>query len=104
MNTLNSKVNDFINYDFKGLGEFLNQLSPIEFGALGSIIGLLISIPLSNNEQNSIGNLLELIGQVVLTVQAQGSNQEPPTPTTSDIEALKKRIDDLYFFIKKKHN
>ena len=48
--------------------------------------------------------VLELIGQVVLTVQAQGSNQEPPTPTTSDIEALKKRIDDLYFFIKKKHN
>lgn len=76
----NDTINNFMNTDFSALSDFLTKISPLEFTSLGCLIGLLISSSLNNNEQNSIGNFLELVGQVILTVQAQGSfNTSSPT-------------------------
>lgn len=57
--------------DFKGLSDWLNTLDPYEFTLSGLIIAFLISIPLNANQQNSVGNYLEAIGQTLLTIAAQ---------------------------------
>ena len=51
----------------------LFALSPFEFTLFGNIIAYLIAAGLTNQQQNSLGNLFELIGQVILTIQAKGS-------------------------------
>lgn len=89
----NQSVNDFANFDYKGFSEFLNSLSPLEFGAIGCLAGLLISVPLSSNEQNIVGNFLELVGQVILTVQAQDSSQGPNYVTQEALNAFEAKMD-----------
>lgn len=87
-------INDFANFDYKNLSNILNNLSPLEFGALGCVIGLLISIPLNNNDLNTIGNFFELVGQVMLTVQAQGDSKSPQSATINDVNNLKTEMND----------
>lgn len=67
-------INSFNKYskeDLIGFSKFLDSLTPLEFTTLGCIIGIIIASSLNNNEQNSVGNFLELVGQVILTNQAQ---------------------------------
>ena len=62
-------INNFINYFF--------SLNPYELTLIGNILGIIIAKPLTLNQQNTLGNFLELIGQQILTIQAQGSNLAP---------------------------
>ena len=71
MININSFYNKYTKEDLIGFSKFLASLAPLEFTTLGCIIGLIITSSLNNNEQNSIGNFLELVGQVILTNQAQ---------------------------------
>lgn len=90
--------NNFFNdTEIKNFASFLSTLSPIEFASIGCIIGILLSSVLTSSEQNSIGNLLELIGQVILTAQAQSSTISP-SPTFKDLSAIKQ---ELYNYINK---
>lgn len=84
----NDTINDFLNTDFSALSKFLTNISPLEFASIGCLVGLLISVPLNSDEQNSIGNFFELVGQVILTVQAQ-STFNSSSPTTSEFNAFK---------------
>ena len=59
-------IKDFIDYFFS-----LNQY---EFSILANLIGIFLTIPLDVNQQNSLGNFFELIGQQILTIQAQNYN------------------------------
>ena len=38
---------------------------------VGTLVGYILSLGLSINEQNSLGNWLELVGQILLTFNAQ---------------------------------
>lgn len=70
-----NKPMDFTNDDkknIKGFAAFLLSLSPNEFAALASLLGLLFSQNLDYYSQQSVGNFLECIGQVMLTTSAQG--------------------------------
>ncbi len=70
---MNKKLDEFLNFDFGSLSSFLSKISPLEFASIGSIVGIIIASQLTNDEQNSIGNFFELVGQVILTAQAQNS-------------------------------
>ena len=66
-------INNFTNFDFKGLSQLLMSLSPIEMAALSSIVGTLCSIPLNTLELNVVGNFLQAVGQIMCVAQAQSS-------------------------------
>lgn len=48
------------------------SLPPKQFALLSSLIGILIIDKLDINQQNSLGNFLINVGQVILTSAAQG--------------------------------
>ncbi len=66
-------INDFLNQDFVSFSKWLYTLNPYEFTFIATVLGFIISPSLTINEQNSLGNFFELLGQVILTVNAQGS-------------------------------
>ena len=68
---INTFFNQYNKEDLKGFSKFLASLSPEEFTILACVLGISITTFLNNNEKNSIGNFLELMGQVILTNQAQ---------------------------------
>ena len=92
-------IKNFINYDFQSLASYLKKLSPIEFSTLASLIGLILIPSLSTNEQNSVGNFLELIGQVLLTSGAQGQLLNPDL-SQDDFDKFRKTYSkDLHFLL-----
>lgn len=58
------KIIDFANY--------LLNLTPNEITLLASFLGLFFSQFLTPNQQNVLGNFFELMGQVLITMGAQG--------------------------------
>jgi len=53
------------------------NLPPIPLTFLAALTGVVIASNLDANDQNSIGNFLENVGQTILTVAAQIQNLEP---------------------------
>ena len=70
----NEQFKNFANQDFKSLSNWLFSLNPYEFTLIATIMGLIISPTLSINEQNALGNFFELLGQIILTINAQENN------------------------------
>jgi len=75
------EFNDFISHDFSSFSKWLYSLNPYEFTLISTIIGFLIASTLDLNEQNSIGNFFELLGQVILTINAQTSTLQSDNNT-----------------------
>lgn len=80
----NNSFNNFTNQDYSNLSNWLNTLDPYEFSLFGVIAAYIIAPSLDANQQNSVGNFLEEIGQIILTIasqnitvrQAQSNNTE----------------------------
>ena len=93
------EIEDLVNkQNLKNLTSIILKLSPFEFVTLGTIVGYILSVNLTINEQNSLGNWFELVGQIILTFNAQGSINIP----TSALEFinLKKKVEELEKIIK----
>lgn len=103
----NKTIEDFSNFDFKSLGQYLLTLSPFEVATLGCVLGLCLIPPLNANEQNSVGNFLELIGQVLLSSSSQDSVLEPSV-TEKTFNSFKSKVSSdinyLFKLIKDKTN
>lgn len=69
----NKAFNNFINQDFEGLANWFNTLNPYEFTFVATIIGGAIAPLLTIEQQLSLGNFFEQIGQTLETISAQGS-------------------------------
>lgn len=67
----NEAFKEFMNQDFKKFSNALFSLSAFEFNLLATLIGFAITPTLSTNEQNSLGNFFALVGQVLMTANAQ---------------------------------
>ena len=67
------------------LQKFVEYL--LDLTLLGSAIAILISQPLNPAQQNVFGNLLELVGQIMLAMGAQGQyiNSLKSNPDNSKI-------------------
>lgn len=101
----NQSLNDFLNIDFNNLAEFLANIPPLQLAVIGSLIGTLLSVPLNYEEQSTLGNFFELIGQAMLVVSAQGFNLQTKEPTNQSqaindlqkqINRLNERLNNLY--------
>ena len=67
----NKSFESFIKQDFSNLSNWINTLNPYEFALVGAITAFLIAPTLNPNQQNSIGNFLEEVGQIILTIASQ---------------------------------
>lgn len=63
----------FINQDFNSFSNWLFSLNPYEFSLIATVIAFAISPALTINQQNSLGNFFELLGQAILTINAQST-------------------------------
>ena len=68
-NFSNMSCNSFIN--------LLLDLNETELTLFGCIIGFYLSSLTNINQQNSLGNFFELVGQILLTMNAQSININP---------------------------
>ena len=91
------KLKEFINNEnLKNMCSFILNLSPFEFTTTATILGYMLSLILTTSEQNSVGNWFELVGQILLTFNAQGSNELPPSPKQFiDLENKVKEIEKM---------
>ncbi len=120
----NNSFNNFANQDFNSLSNWLNSLNPYEFAITGIITALLIAPALTANQQNSIGNFLEEVGQILLVIAAQeitvqqaaqnntasqgtndnNNNNNNNQNNNEEIAKLKKEIENLKKIINQKYN
>lgn len=81
----------------------LFSLPPAAAAALTALLGFALSGELTYAQQNALGNLLMLVGQVLETMSAQGQLQESAVPSSEsrldrieqELLALQKRLDRL---------
>lgn len=59
---------------FKEIEKSLLNLNAYEFTLFATLIGFLICDGLNYNEQQSLGNFFEMLGQTALTIGAQNQN------------------------------
>ena len=74
-------------------------IEPYGFTTSAFLIGLILVQRLSIEEQDSIGNWLQLVGLTMQTYASQkatlDANNSPQQDNSSDIETLKKAIKDI---------
>ena len=78
------------------------NIEPNSFAASAFLIGLILSQKLSLEEQDSIGNWLQLVGLTMqtyasqqITIDASKIDNKDKSNDSSDIEKLKKTIKDI---------
>ena len=78
------------------------NIDPNSFATSAFLIGLILSQKLSLEEQDSIGNWLQLVGLTMQTIASQHitidtskSDSKANSNDSSDIEKLKKTIKDI---------
>ncbi len=93
---------EFVNQDYNSLSSWLFSLNAYEFSLIGAAIGFAISPTLTINQQNSLGNFFELIGQVILTINAQSTTISQAKSKKSNIKPYleEKNIEDEILKIK----
>lgn len=90
-------LKNFKKEDIKYFSSKINKLSPLEFISLGCIISIIITQTIDPNEQNTLGNFLEMVGQILLTSYAQATVTNPKYMNFSVFqgEQLQKQINIL---------
>jgi hypothetical protein len=94
---VNDEFSKFVNQDYKSFSKWLFSLNAYEFTLIATISGFLISPVLTIDEQNSLGNFFELLGQVILTINAQASTLES-TSSNNDSKII--NVEDEILSIK----
>ena len=85
---------------FKEIEKSLLNLNADEFTLVAALIGFLICDGLNYNEQQSLGNFFEMLGQTALTIGAQNQNLDDPDVDNQNnydslILLLKNKIDNI---------
>ena len=93
---------NFMNQDFKSFSRWLDSLNSYEFALYGVIAAFLIAPALDANSQNSLGNWLEEVGQILLTISAQTFNINNSNNFNNDLERMKRDIYNIKNKVNKK--
>lgn len=94
----NNEFQKFANQDFCSLSEWLFSLDAYQFSLVATLMGFVISPTLTINQQNSLGNFFQLLGQVILTINAQAVTvkqkkaQQPSITNKLEEETLEEEI------------
>lgn len=91
---------------FKNFAYLINSLSSFQFVTVGTLVGYILSLGLSINEQNSLGNWLELVGQILLTFNAQEETISSNNDASNNISLLYKiqELEEKIRILEKKIN
>ena len=73
--------------------DLLLSLNAYELSILGFAIGILLAPTITVNQQNALGNFFELIGQTLLTVNAQTINLQPNAPSRQQLNEKIKKLE-----------
>lgn len=78
----------------KSFVKIIYDLSPTELITTGCIISIIICQFTTYNEQNTLGNFLEMVGQILLSSNAQAATVDPKSisPSLCQIEKLKNEL------------
>lgn len=71
------------------------NIPPRQFALLSALLGLLLIDDLDFDEQNSLGNFLVSIGQVLMASSAQGSLQQNKAQAENEKDNIKQQIKKL---------
>ncbi len=75
---------------------FLEQIDPYTFTGSAFLLGLLLANDLTEDEQDSVGNWLQLVGMTMQTYASQvtttSSNNSQKSSSTSTMESIEKTI------------
>lgn len=84
------------------MNSIIGNVDPYTFTGSAILIGFLLINELSNDEQDSVGNWLQLVGLImqtyasqVTTNQSLNNNNNVDSSSNCDIETLKKAIDKI---------
>lgn len=90
---------DFYDISCNAFIDLLLSINEYELTILGFAIGILLAPNITVNQQNSLGNFFELIGQTLLTINAQKINLQPNSPSKQQlnekIKELEKELNNL---------
>lgn len=95
-----SAYKEFVNQDFSKLAKWIYSLNGYEFTLVATLIAFLIAPNMSINEQNSLGNFFEQIGQTLLTIAAQNQTvkhkiKQVSTMSSENLEDLEAEINRI---------
>ena len=92
----NFDYNNIKDMSLSSLTDHLLSLNGTEFSILACIIGYALTINTTINEQASLGNFFELLGQFILTTSAQNYKiKSQNIPSIQDIETQIKFLEQL---------
>lgn len=92
----NFDYNNIKDMSLSSLTDHLLSLNGTEFSILACIIGYALTINTTINEQASLGNFFELLGQFILTTSAQNYKVKSQNlPSIQDIESQIKNIYEI---------
>lgn len=91
----NCAFENFINQDYNLLAKWLKSVNSYEFALYGVVAAFLIAPTLNANEQNSLGNWLEEIGQILLVISSQTFNLNDSNFSAAELENILSLISKL---------
>ena len=96
------KLNDYINKgQIQSFVKRIYDLSPLELISIGCVISIMICECTTVNEQNVLGNFLEMVGQILLTANAQATTVNP-THISASIVQLDELKAEIYKILNSK--
>ena len=87
---MHDEINNFKNSCIS-ISDILNNIPPYTYSLYATLAAYLISTVLDLNALNALGNWLEQVGQIMLTIAAQAS----ATPSDKEYNALKEEVRKL---------
>ena len=82
---MNDGLYEFGDISCNAFVDLLLSLNAYELSILGFALGALLAPTITVNQQNSLGNFFELIGQTLLTINAQEVNLQPNAPSRKQL-------------------
>ena len=84
--------------NFSSFKDWIFSLSGLDFTIAATTIAIIMSQNLDHNQQNSVGNFFFLIGQVLITMNAQDITKlnNIDNPNNISIGDLNRRVEYLY--------
>lgn len=93
MNNNTDGVYEFGDISCNAFVDLLLSINEYELSILAFAIGTILAPTITINQQNSLGNFFELIGQTLLTINAQSINLQPNAPSRLELNKQIKRLE-----------
>lgn len=101
---MNEGIYEFGDISCNAFVDLLLSLNEYELTILGFAIGALLAPTITVNQQNSLGNFFELIGQTLLTINAQAVNLQPNAPSRQELNEKIKRLEQEISSLRRQNN